>query len=846
MDMRSGRSGADDSDTYQDMLKRKVCIYDVDYVADEKKTAVRMWGVTDTGETLIAIDKAFRPYFYVEVGSSWKSRQRTNDVMQMIRELGDLVSGAIKKVETVKKNLLGEEREFIRITVQQPADVIRVWDIIKNWPSIKSQYEYSIPFRKRYIIDNNIPMMEWVEITGRRRKCIEMTDICIDVLSVKRVEDYEKIPPLRMMSISMQIMKDKIIMISLAEPGGYRKILTHGTEIMSSDNFSIEVMETENDMIERFSSIISERDPHIIFTYNGDRTDFRMLHERAEKLGIELRVGRDRRGLSFFKKGKSIASLICGRAHIDAFAFVNNIISRTTSFETTDISDVSKKLIGERPELLEWKEIEMFWNNKTDIIRIMKHLMNRTLALMKLSEQLTYKIYQFSNICRQTIFDVSRMRYTQMIDWILVREAYRLGEIILNLPTKTEIKMRYSIEPYEGGYSKETIEGIHKNVAILEFSDLYPAVITQHNISPEMLDTDSEIYKDTNHVPGTEHFFSKNKRGFVPAVIMHAKEEREKITEAIKNVPRESDEYRFMNARKYALRALPNAAYGYFAYPGSRWYSRMCASAIAAWGREYMKRAIARLESMHHKVIYAETYTAFISDTSSWSLRRSEERLKDVLPKDVDINTRGPYKSGIFLQGFGNRAKYALLDEDGKLSMKGFEATRKDWSGIAKETQEIVLMSILKDKSAKRAEGIVRNVIIRLKAGDVDMNELVMRNQITKPLERYDQAWPHVSAARKLAARGGTIAVGSEISYIIASGPGTISERAEPFGYTDNYDPDYYIRNQILASVGRIFEIVGMNIENIEDSINDNIEQEKLKRYFKKSFKERIRERFGI
>jgi DNA polymerase I len=115
------------------------------------------------------------------------------------------------------------------------------------------------------------------------------------------------------------------------------------------------------------------------------------------------------------------------------------------------------------------------------------------------------------------------------------------------------------------------------------------------------------------------------------------------------------------------------------------------------------------------------------------------------------------------------RKKYALLDKNNNLTIRGFEAVRRDWSNIAKETQEMDLMTIVKENSLKKAEEIIKDAVERLKSGDVDMDDLVIKNQLTKSIEQYDQAWPHVSAARKLAVRGGTVTVGSSINYIITS-----------------------------------------------------------------------------
>ncbi len=830
-------------------VQKKVCVFDVDYFTVEKKTAVRLWGITDEGETITIIDDTFKPYFYVEPATEWKSHQRTGEIMQMIRELNELGHGCIKKVEIVRKKFLGEEKEIIKITLNQPSDVIWLWDIIKKWPTIKSQYEYDIPFRKRYIIDKEIPIMEWVDFTGKETEIKDLrTDKSLILSLFERADRDTKLPDPTVLAVKIQSINGNIAMISLVGSNGYRKILTHGTELVKSEEFGIDVMDTEKDLIERFVSIIHERKPQIILTYNGDKMDFQILHRRAEALGIQLKIGCDNKGLSFFMKNKYEAAMMCGIAHIDLFNFITNIISRNVSFETTSLHNVAKKLTGKGRDRIERRDIEILWKKKEDLIRVMKHNIRDAELIFKLSEYIMPQIYQFSNICRQTIFDVSRMRPSQMINWILVREAFRLGEIILSQPTKTEISRRFSVEPYEGGYSMEPTKGIYKNIAIVEFRNLYPGIVLEHNISPETLDIDAEMFEKFNKVPESEHFFSKKSRGFVPSVVLHSIEERKHTLDLMEEIPNEDPYYIQIDSRQKALQMLANAVYGYFAYPGSRWYSRICAYSVASWGREYMKKAIGIAKEMECKIVFADSYSFFITDTNDRKMKDLIEKINENVPKNSELRLKGIYKAGIFTPGTtkSSQRRYALLDQEDKLVIKGFEAVRRDWSKIAKETQEMVLMSILRDKSPKKAEEIIRTAIERIRSGDVDMEDLVIRNQMTKPIEKYDQPWPHISAAKKLAVRGGIVTVGSVISYIIASGPGTVSEKAEPYGYTQNYDPDYYINRQILGPVSKIMETADFSTTGIEEAAEEDREQESLNKFFRKSFTDKLKEKLGV
>jgi DNA polymerase I len=76
---------------------------------------------------------------------------------------------------------------------------------------------------------------------------------------------------------------------------------------------------------------------------------------------------------------------------------------------------------------------------------------------------------------------------------------------------------------------------------------------------------------------------------------------------------------------------------------------------------------------------------------------------------------------------------------------------------------------------------------------------------------------PHVLAARKAIKRGRDVGKGSMIRYVVVKGREPISKRAEPIEDVDvsNYDPTYYVENQVLPAVGRIIEALGYSEQEL-------------------------------
>jgi len=186
--------------------------------------------------------------------------------------------------------------------------------------------------------------------------------------------------------------------------------------------------------------------------------------------------------------------------------------------------------------------------------------------------------------------------------------------------------------------------------------------------------------------------------------------------------------------------------------------------------------------------------------------------VNDELPPGMELEFEGFYERGFFV----TKKRYALIQDD-KIVVKGLELVRRDWAPVAKKTQEKVMMAILKDASPDKAAKIIKEVIDHIKKGETPLEDLVIHTQLTKNPDKYKQKAPHVLAAKKAIERGRKVGRGSIIRYIVIKGKGPISQRAEPLEDANvaNYDPNYYIDNQVLPAVSRIIDSLGYSQDEI-------------------------------
>lgn len=848
------------------MVTVKLCVLDVDYVLEDGQSPViRIWGKTREGKSVLVLDRGFSPYFYAEPAEGM-SLDQLNRLAERLENMegeekglsgrvpavgeadwsGNRREGVVEKVRPVRVEMdemryLASPRKVFRVFARKPADIRKLRDAVKEWGDIRAQYEYAVSFYKRYMIDKGIVPMEWLEVEGEVIEGDEgfRADRVIEAGNLKPVRE-DSLPPLRVLAFDIETAEDrgtdKVIMVSIMDSRKFSRVLTY----KGKRKKGVEVLRDEKAMLERFVKLVKERDPDIVVGYNTDRFDFVKLDARSEALKVDLDLSRDRSRVRFIRKVGVTAAGIRGRIHIDLYTFVDSIMKFYLSTEVLSLDRVSGEILGKKKRQMKWKDIESSWKEGKSLGKLADYcLWDSKLALM-LSRALLPQIYELSRVSGMKPFDCSRMRYSSLVEWLLMRRAHEIGELAPGRPKHDEIMRRRKYPAYTGGYVHPPEEGIHKKIALYDFASLYPSITITHNVSPETLNCmcceEGKCSGKVNKVPEGEHYFCRNHKGFIPAVLEDIVNQRRSVKRRMARAKPGTVRHRMYDNRQNALKILANASYGYYAYAGSRWYSRVCAQSITAWGRFYIKSVIEKAMKEKLMVIYGDTDSLFVSVKTKKSAKEFLKKANGKLPGIMELDLQGIYRSGIFVlakTGVAAKKRYALMDDEGKITIRGFEIVRRDWSSIAKETQEGVIGAILKDSSPEKAVRIVKKSIERIREGKVGFDDLVTYSQITRPLDKYEQIGPHVAAARKAQERGRVIRPGMSIALIITRGEGSISSRAEPLEDARDYDPEYYIRNQVVPAALRVLAGLGYTEEDLTGE-GDGPSQASLKGFFGK------------
>ncbi|HLD77937.1 MAG TPA: 3'-5' exonuclease, partial [archaeon] len=260
--------------------KVRFCLLDCEHAVEEGKPVVRLWGRTDTGKTVCVLDAGFRPSLYVEPKKNAGDLAAELRAAAVAEELPDgrVVERKPERAEVVRRTFLGTEKQVVQVTLTVPADVPKFRELVKSWGSVAECYEYAVPFAKRYLIDRGLVPLEWVEAEGEPVQGSGLrADIVLAASAVKPVKAAaEAAPRFRVLAFDIELIErpaEQVIMVSLADSEGYRRVLAVGGAAAAAPP-DVELVESERALLERFLALVQERDPDIVAGYNSDRFDF--------------------------------------------------------------------------------------------------------------------------------------------------------------------------------------------------------------------------------------------------------------------------------------------------------------------------------------------------------------------------------------------------------------------------------------------------------------------------------------------------------------------------------------------------------------------------------------------
>jgi DNA polymerase elongation subunit (family B) len=679
-------------------LKENLILIDADYTLSGSNGVVRLYCKSSKGKTILVLDSTFQPYFYI--------MPKEGKISELKKRIGELdtkkIETKVLKVEAVERAWNGEKTRIIKITIDNPRRIPDVRDLIKNWKEVEDTYEYDIPFYKRYLIDKQIEPTNWIEVSGKEVEKEEryQVDQIIKADSVRAI-DVKKELKFKVLAFDTEWVEENdrnsLIMLSVVCNDGCKKVLT-SHQWSKKPNY-VEILKDEKGIVERFLEIIKEEDPDFLVGYNSDGFDIPNLKERATELKVSLKLGRDNIPIHVVRRGRISSAKSKGRVHVDLFNFINHILSASMKSEVLTLDEVAQELLGMKKKDMKYKEMKEIWSKKDQLERLSEYNLWDSELTLKLAEHILPQIFALSKLTGQLPFDASRYTYSQLVETFYMKKAFHDNVLIPNRPKTEEIEKRRMAPVYKGAIVIEPKKGIHSNILVFDFRSLYPTIIVTHNIDPATFNCKHKECKK-NKVPGKDWCFCKKPVGFMPKHLEYLIKTRQQVKNEMKGAKEGSEEWIKINNEQYALKIIANATYGYFGYFGSKWYSRECGAAAAAWGRYYINYVVEEAKKFGFEIIYGDTdslMVAYPGEANQSNIRKAGEKfgkiINNKLPGIIELEFRDLYEGGIFVtrerEEVGAKKRYALIDYKGKLEVRGFETVRRDWCELRRECREM-------------------------------------------------------------------------------------------------------------------------------------------------------------
>jgi len=778
-------------------------ILDIDYIILGERGVIR-FALKTNEKVYELIDKNFYPYFYLI-----PINDRINKEMLASFEIPE---AKVRQVEEKKAYLLGKEVRVFQIFTDNPRNIPALSEAMREFGE---RYEHDIVFWKRYIIDKDISPLKGVKVIAHE----EDGRLVVDNIESASLNDI----PLSHISFDIETynpkgvprpQKDPVIMISYTN-GSDSKVLT--TKKVEKD--FVLVFENEKSLIQGFSNIISELDPDIIAGYNSSNFDLPYLLARSKATKASFSIGRLSGDVKKEHHGLIEAVHIPGRVNVDIynvakFVSVVGAAEKLIKVNNFKLDEIYTAVTGKKKKMVERRDIWRLWDSN-ELDELAEYSLGDSLVLDELYNFFIPLELEVAKVSGTTLGEAAISTTGQLVEWLLMREAHKNNQIIPNKPSDEEIERRLA-NPVEGAYVKTPEAGIYKNIAVLDFRGLYPSIIVAHNIDPSTICNDCTDYYESPI--GVR--FRKEPIGIAPKLLKSLIEERIEVKKAYKKDP----DNKALGARNMALKILANSFYGYLGYARSRWYSRECAGSVTAYGRQYIMNVIKEAEKSGFKSIYTDTDSVFLllEGKNKDDVFAFLKKINSMLPSGMELELEDFYTSGVFVGkrsgDIGAKKKYALLSENGRIKIRGFELVRRDWAEIARDTQRKVLELILKGGSKEKVIETVREVIEKLRSGNVPIKELVIHTQLRKSIRSYDVTSPELAAAKKAIERGQKKVdelEGTTIGYVITKHGNSISEKAELEEFAKDYDPDYYIEHQVIPATLKILKELGYSADEL-------------------------------
>uniref|UniRef100_A0A8C7JG38 DNA polymerase n=1 Tax=Oncorhynchus kisutch TaxID=8019 RepID=A0A8C7JG38_ONCKI len=503
---------------------------------------IRMFGVTDSGNSVCCHVHGFAPYFYIPAPNGFTSdhlsefkRELNSAVLKDMRSNKDNISVTVLAVDiTRKESMYGYHgkriADFLRITMAMPRLIAPAKRLLEQGFKFEpfpiqsfSSYEANIDFEIRFMVDSDVVGCCWIELPKgkyrvREERMLGETDahhpgkesLCqyeVDVgwtqlISHPAEGEYQRIAPLRVLSFDIECAgrkgifpeaeKDPVIQIaSMVQRQGEKEpfIRTVFTLQSCSSIVGSQVLcfTKESQLLQSWAEFVRTVDADIITGYNIQNFDLPYLLNRAATLKVKLfpYLGRVQ-GIKSVLRDSSFQSKQMGRRENKILNMEGRVqfdllqvLLRDYKLRSYTLNAVSFHFLQEQKEDVQHSIITDLQNgNEQTRRRLAVYCLKDAYLPLRLLQKL---------MCVINYMEMARVTGVPLTYLLSRGQQIKVVSQLLRQAMKQGLVMPV-VKP-EGGedYTGATVIEPEKGyysvpIATLDFSSLYPSIMMAHNL----------------------------------------------------------------------------------------------------------------------------------------------------------------------------------------------------------------------------------------------------------------------------------------------------------------------------------------------------------------------------
>ncbi|KAK5654814.1 hypothetical protein OQA88_6850 [Cercophora sp. LCS_1] len=635
------------------------------------QAAVKLFGVTEYGNSVLLHVKDFKHYLYVAAPVSFSAEDCPKFRAYLEGQIAMHQTTIHSVTLTMRENIYGfqgnTQNPYIKIAVTDPKYISKVRTAIEkgdaNWKGMWKSADGTImtydnlQYLLRFMVDCSIAGMSWVEapankyrlMQDKQSNCqIEAEISYRDLIAHKPIGEWSKMAPLRILSFDIECAgrkgifpeatHDSVIQIAniVTKYGDSKPFVRN---VFCLDNTSpivatqILSFDKEEQMLASWRDFLEKVDPDVIIGYNIANFDFPYLLDRAKHLkvaGFEFwsrtRVKSVAKETNFSSKQMgnrdTKATNTNGRLQLDLL----QLVQRDHHLRSYTLNSVCSHFLGEQKEDVHHSMItELFEGTPESRRRLALYCLKDAYLPQRLMDKLSC-LENYTEMARVTgvpfSFLLARGQQVKFLSQ-LFRKALEQKLVIPNLRSDS------SEDQYEGATVIEPTRGYYDvPIATLDFASLYPSIMQAHNLCYTTLIKKKDIerwslVKDEDYIvtPNGDMFVTtKQRKGLLAQILEELLAARK---QAKRELAVETDPFKkaVLNGRQLALKISANSVYGLTGATNGKLPCLEIASSTTAFGRTMIERTKQEVEARYciangyshdAQVIYGDTDSVMV------------------------------------------------------------------------------------------------------------------------------------------------------------------------------------------------------------------------------------------